>query len=423
MLTNAPRGTKDILPEESVKWVYLENKFREICKAFCYKEIRTPIFEHTELFSRSVGEATDIVQKEMYTFLDKGGRSITLKPEGTAPTARAFIEHKLYSRVLPQKYYYIIPGFRYERPQAGRLREFHQFGVEVFGSPSPIIDVEIMVLAVNFLKCLGLDGIKLHINSIGCNKCREQYKAALKEFVKENSNGLCNTCKERLDKNPLRILDCKNTECKEITKGAPIIIDYLCDECSGHHKEVQELLKTIGIDFEVDNMIVRGLDYYTKTVFEIISDDLGAQSTVCGGGRYDNLIEECGGPPTPGAGFGMGIERLINILEKRNLLDLPDDKLDVFLATADKTYVKEAITLLYELRQKGLCAEMDYMERSLKSQMKYANKLAARFAVIIGDEEIKTGYYTIRNLEEATQEKVKYDDIYDYISNWLKRRG
>jgi len=423
MLTRAPRGTRDILPDESIKWVFLENKFRDHCKTFCYKEIRTPIFEHTELFTRGVGETTDIVQKEMYTFLDKGGRSITLKPEGTAPTARAFIEHKLYSQALPQKYFYIIPGFRYERPQAGRLREFHQFGVEAFGSNSPGIDVEIMVLAMTFLKSLGLDDLKLYINSIGCPECRQEYKKALKAFIKERIDGLCNTCRERWDKNPLRILDCKNPECREIIKDAPTVLEYLCSDCKNHFQEVQDLLSALSIDFIVDDKIVRGLDYYTKTVFEIISDDLGAQSTVCGGGRYDNLIEECGGPPTPATGFGMGIERLISILDKKNLLNLPNDNLDVFLALADETFIKEATVLLYYLRQKGLSVEMDYIGRSLKAQLKYANKLATGFVVIIGEEEVKTGLYTVKNFQEGSQEKVQYKDIYKYIANFFRKRG
>jgi len=419
MLTRAPRGTKDILPDEAVKWVFLENKFRDHCKTFNYKEIRTPVFEHTELFTRGVGETTDIVQKEMYTFLDKGGRSITLKPEGTAPTARAFIEHKLYSQTLPQKYFYIIPGFRYERPQAGRLREFHQFGVEAFGSYSPGIDVEIMVLAMTFLKGLGLDDLKLCINSIGCSKCRQEYKKALKSFIKERSADLCNTCQERWDKNPLRILDCKNPECRKIIKDAPTVINYLCSDCRSHFQKVQDLLTALSVDFIVDDKIVRGIDYYTKTVFEIISDDLGAQSTVCGGGRYDNLIEECGGPPTPGAGFGMGIERLISILDKKNLFNLPGDNLDVFVAVADEAFIKEATFLLYDLRQKGLCVEMDYMGRSLKAQMKYADKLAANFVVIIGDEEVKSGFYTVRNLLKGSQEKVKFNEIYNYVAKCL----
>ncbi|HHW03468.1 MAG TPA: histidine--tRNA ligase [Thermoanaerobacterales bacterium] len=421
MLTQAPRGTRDILPEEAGKWVFLENKFREICRRFSYKEIRTPVFEHTELFQRGVGETTDIVEKEMYTFLDKSGRSITLKPEGTAPTARAYIEHKLYTQTLPVKLFYIIPGFRYERPQAGRLREFHQFGIEAFGSESPHIDVEVMLLAVSFLKNLGLDDIKLHINSIGCETCRSDYVKALKDFLGESRQNLCDTCRSRLDRNPLRVLDCKNPDCQRTLKEAPAVLDFLCEKCKTHFETIKNDLSLLKIDYKVDPRIVRGLDYYTRTVFEIISDDLGAQSTVCGGGRYDNLVQECGGPTTPAAGFGMGIERLITILEKKNLLKIPEEKVDVYIAPLTEEYGNTALRLLYRFRENGISAETDYLKRSLKAQMKYADKIMAQFVVLIGEEEESSGFYTVKDLATGQQQKVAGDKIFEYISNNIRK--
>lgn len=420
MLARAPRGTRDILPNEASSWVYLENKFREVCHRFSYEEIRTPTFEHTELFQRGVGETTDIVEKEMYTFADKSGRSITLKPEGTAPVARAFIEHKLYNNPLPVKFFYIIPGFRYERPQAGRLREFHQFGIEAFGSSNPKIDVEVMALAMFFLKELGLTDIDLHINSIGCEVCRDEYKEALKDFLGEKRELLCSTCRLRIERNPLRILDCKDENCKNILKDAPTILDYLCDNCENHFNEVKKHLSTIGIDYKVDGRIVRGLDYYTKTVFEIISEDLGAQSTVCGGGRYDNLIEECGGPSTPAAGFGMGIERLISILEKKELLNISEKQTDIYIAVLDKKNEDIGMKLLYDLRNHGYCAEIDYLDRSLKSQLKYANKINTKYVVMIGEDEVKSKTFTVKDLASGQQENVDWANIKDYFKNLLK---
>jgi histidyl-tRNA synthetase len=421
MLTQAPRGTRDVLPDEAAKWVYLESKFRDICRRFGYKEIRTPVFEHTELFQRGVGETTDIVEKEMYTFFDRSGRSITLKPEGTAPTARAYIEHKLYTMPLPIKLFYIIPGFRYERPQAGRLREFHQFGIEAFGSKSPKVDVEAMSLAMFFLRELGLEDVGLRINSIGCGSCRAGYKKALKEFLEEKKEFLCTTCKSRWDRNPLRILDCKDPGCKKILEDAPVVLDYLCDECKDHFAEVKTHLSSIGIDFLVDARLVRGLDYYTRTVFEIISEDLGAQSTVCGGGRYDNLVEECGGPPTPAAGFGMGIERLLNIMEKKGLFNIPPDRTDIFIALLDEKYNDVAIKLLYDLRRKGFSADTDYLGRSLKGQMKYADKIMAKYVILIGEEEIKSNFLTVKNLSQGQQQKIGLDDIQNYLLNQIKK--
>lgn len=420
MLTRAPRGTRDILPDEAEKWVYLEDKFRDICRRFNYKEIRTPIFEHTELFQRGIGETTDIVEKEMYTFLDKANRSITLKPEGTAPIARAYIEHKMYNLPLPLKFLYIMPGFRYERPQAGRLRQFHQFGIESFGSQSPRIDVEVMVLAMMFFRELGLNDIDLYINSIGCESCRNRYKKSLKDFFMQKREMFCDTCQSRLERNPLRILDCKNAGCRQIIDDSPVILDYLCNECTDHFDRVKSILTTIGINFTIDSRLVRGLDYYTKTVFEIISEDLGAQSTVCGGGRYDNLVQECGGPHTPAVGFGMGVERLISILENKGLLKIPDQNIEVFIVLLDDEYEAVGIKLLYELRQKGISAEIDYLDRSLKAQMKYADKICARYAVLIGGEEVKTKSFTVKDLRRGSQENIGYESICAYLSNHMK---
>lgn len=421
MLTKAPRGTKDILPDEINKWQFLESEFRKICDIFGYKEIRTPTFEHTELFLRGVGETTDIVEKEMYTFNDKSGRSLTLKPEGTAACARALIEHKLYNQSLPLKLYYIIPGFRYERPQAGRLREFHQFGVEVFGSDNAAVDVEVIGLAMMFLKGLGLEDLDLRINTLGCGKCRENYREALKNYFSFKKESLCDTCRTRLDRNPLRILDCKNDDCKQILGESPKILDFLCDECKDHFEKVKRLLYSLKIDFTVDPMIVRGLDYYTKTVFEIISKDLGAQNTICGGGRYDGLVEECGGPHIPAAGFGMGIERLINVLEKRGLLNLPQKGVDIFLVVMDEEGFETAYKLLFELRGKGLSAEIDYMNRSLKGQMKYADKLKAKFAIIVGEEEIKNNFLTVKDLSNGEQLKLNDKDLFEFLFNNIRK--
>ncbi|SHM52555.1 histidyl-tRNA synthetase [Caldanaerovirga acetigignens] len=417
MLMKAPRGTRDLLPEDCVKWLYVEGVFRETCERFGYREIRTPTFEHTELFQRGIGEATDIVEKEMYTFEDKSGRSITLKPEGTAPVVRAYIEHKLFNNPLPAKFFYISPCFRYERPQAGRQREFHQFGIEAFGSPNPLIDVEVIALAVLFLEQLGLSQLEVHINSIGCKRCREDYKRQLKNFLNKKKDILCETCLIRLDKNPLRILDCKNDECRKELENAPVILDFLCDDCREHFEQVKRDLTAVGIKYKVDPGIVRGLDYYTKTVFEIISEELGAQSTVCGGGRYDDLIEECGGPPTPAAGFGIGVERLILLLETKGLLKIAAWDMDVFIALTGQEQRDYGLRLLYDLRRNGFSAEMDTMGRSLKAQLKYASKIPAKYVFIIGEEEVETGKITVKDLSSGWQEKLPLEDAKAFLKN------
>ncbi|SCG83544.1 histidyl-tRNA synthetase [Proteiniborus sp. DW1] len=421
MLTKAPKGTKDVLATEVYKWQYLEKVFREVCESFGYKEIRTPVFEHTELFERGVGETTDVVQKEMYTFEDKAGRSITLKPEGTAPVVRALIEHKLYSGPLPLKFFYITPCYRYERPQAGRLREFHQFGIEVFGSDQPAVDVEVMALVYNFYKALNVDGIGLNINSIGCSKCRTEYNIKLRNFLEEKLHNLCETCQSRYEKNPMRILDCKNEKCQAEILDAPIMINHLCDECNEHFEKVKEYLELADIKYNVDPKIVRGLDYYTKTAFEFISNEIGSQSTVCGGGRYDGLVEELGGPSTPAVGFGMGIERLLLTLEN-NGIEIPKEKgLDIFIVTIGEKADKEAFRLLNDLRKNEISADKDYLGRSIKAQFKYSDKLEAQYTIVIGDDEVDKGVVSLKNMHSGEQQEVALVNLIDELKSRLGR--
>lgn len=421
MLTKAPKGTKDVLSTESYKWQYLEKNFREVCERYGYKEIRTPVFEHTELFERGVGETTDVVQKEMYTFEDKAGRSITLKPEGTAPVVRAFIEHKLFSSAMPLKFFYITPCYRYERPQAGRLREFHQFGIEVFGSSQPAVDVEVMSLVYDIYKILGVEGIELNINNIGCPKCRTEYNIKLREFLKDKLDNLCETCKSRYEKNPMRILDCKNEKCQAEIMDAPLMINYLCDECNEHFEKVKEYLEIASIEYKVDPKIVRGLDYYTKTAFEFISNEIGSQSTVCGGGRYDGLVEELGGPQTPAVGFGMGMERLLLTLEN-NGIEIPREKgLDIFIVTIGEKADKEAFRLLGNLRKNGISADKDYLGRSIKAQFKYSDKLEAEYTMVIGDDEVNKGIVSLKNMKTGEQQEVKLSNLIDELKSRLGR--
>lgn len=398
------RGTEDILPSDSAVWRYIENIVHDTCKNFGYGEIRTPVFEATELFQRGVGDTTDVVQKEMYTFEDKGGRSVTLRPEGTAAVARSFIEHSLFSNPQPTKLYYIMSCYRYEKPQAGRLREFHQFGVECFGASTPVTDAEVISLAYTVLQKVGVKNLTLNINSIGCPSCRSEYNKALKEYFTGNINSLCDTCKERLEKNPMRILDCKSDICKKIAEGAPEMPDFLCDECSDHFEGLKLQLEAMGIEYKVNPRIVRGLDYYTKTVFEFIADIDGTKSTVCGGGRYDGLIEEIGGKPSPGIGFGMGIERLILQLKSQSdklssLVNSPD----IFIAAIGENAEKQAPVLVLKLRRLGISAECDLLGRSLKAQMKYADKLSARYSVVLGDDEIAGNNAVVKNMTSGEQ--------------------
>lgn len=415
-MINVPKGTKDVLPQDSFKWRYIENAARKVAHAFGFKEMRTPTFEHTEVFLRGIGETTDVVNKEMYTFLDKGDRSITLKPEGTAGVIRSFVENGLYGGTLPFKTYYITPCFRYERPQAGRLREFHQFGVECLGSYTADTDAEIIILAKSFLDEIGLTDYTLYINSIGCKECRKEYHAALKNYLKDNFDLLCKNCKERFDKNPLRILDCKEENCKKIVANAPSILDYLCPDCKEHFEKVKKLLDVSGIDYKIDDKIVRGLDYYTKTVFEFVSEGIGAQGTILGGGRYDGLVEELGGGKIPGVGFAAGIERLL-LLKEGSGNSIPDDAaFDIYIAPMGENAYVKAFELIGALRKKGIIADIDHMNRGIKSQFKFADKINAKFVGIIGDDELSQGKIKIKEMQTGDETTVDFDKVYDFIS-------
>lgn len=398
-----PRGTEDILPQDAEIWNLIESTAKDICLKYGYKEIRTPVFEETSLFSRGVGDTTDVVQKEMYTFNDKGGRSITLRPEGTASLARSYIENSLYANPQPTKLFYLISCYRYEKPQSGRLREFHQFGLECFGSENTATDAEIITLALDFFEALKVKGLCLSINSIGCPKCKPVYNKELKDYFSANINELCDNCKGRLEKNPMRILDCKSPICHKIAEGAPKMLDYLCDDCKKEFESLKKYLDAAGTNYIVDSGIVRGLDYYTRTVFEITSDALGAQSAVCGGGRYNGLVEELGGKPTPGIGFAIGIERLILILKAQGA-ELPESPVpDIFIGTiGDKADVFTQ-KLLHDLRRAGIHAERDLCARSVKAQMKYANKLGARYSVVLGDDEVSAGRASLKRMDDGMQ--------------------
>ncbi len=397
-MINKPRGTEDILPADSHIWRKIERTANEVCNLYGYKEIRTPVFEDTSLFQRGVGDTTDVVQKEMYTFEDKGGRSITLRPEGTASLARSFIENSLYANPQPTKLYYNISCYRYEKPQSGRLREFHQFGIECFGGTSDATDAEVITLALSFFEKLGVKDLVLNINSIGCPVCKKAYNEKLKKYFEEYAEKLCDTCKTRLEKNPMRIIDCKSDICSEIAKDAPKMIDNLCEDCDNHFKKTTAYLDALNIDYVVNPDIVRGLDYYTRTVFEITSDALGAQSTVCGGGRYNGLVEELGGKPTEGIGFAMGIERLIMIMKAQGLCEDANDTPDIFIAAIGDTADIKAQKLCYDLRSMGIAAERDLCDRSVKAQMKFANKLGAKFSIVLGDDEIANNKGDIKDM-------------------------
>lgn len=411
---NAPKGTKDVLPAEVGKWHKIEDTIRAICARFGYQEIRTPVFESTELFERGVGDATDVVNKEMYTFLDKGGRSITLRPEGTSAVVRSYVEHHLEAAGLPQKLYYIMSCYRYEKPQAGRLREFHQFGIETFGAQGPDIDAEIIALAHTLFSELGVTGLQLRINSIGCPVCRKEYNEALRNYFESHRQTLCGTCQERLEKNPLRILDCKSPVCHEIAEKAPVILDYLCEDCHEHFSSLQEQLKGLGMDFTVDPHIVRGLDYYTKTVFEFVSDSIGAQGTVCGGGRYDGLVEELGGAPTCGMGFGLGLERLLLLLESQQISLSATNPLTLYLATIGEEASRAALPLLLSWRKQGISCEKDYAGRSLKAQMKQADRLGVRYVIVLGEEELKNQRVQIKEMATGETTQLSMEEIVSF---------
>ncbi|MDD6218876.1 MAG: histidine--tRNA ligase [Selenomonadaceae bacterium] len=415
MLTNAPRGTKDILPDTVGDWLYIEKEIRDLCKRFGYQEIRTPVFEHTELFQRGIGEGTDVVDKEMYTFTDRGGRSVTLRPENTASAVRAYLQNKLYAEADLVKLFYIGSMFRYDRPQAGRLREFHQFGIEALGESNPAVDAEVILLAIKLLEGLGLKDLELSINSVGCPECRSQYRTMLQDFFRDKLEDLCEDCKSRFDRSPLRILDCKKDSDKPYMADAPKITDCLCEECSSHFEALKQHLAKAGVGFKHDPRLVRGLDYYTKTAFEIKYPPLGAQSAVAGGGRYDGLIEEMGGNHTPAVGFATGLERLLLALENQNLLPDKNRSVDAYVVALGEKAQAEAFKLVMDLRDAGLSAAIDYAGRSMKAQMKQANKLNAKYAVILGDDEIAEGAALIRSMADSSQEKVAFDAVIEKI--------
>lgn len=419
METKAPRGTYDILPPESAAWQYIEGVLRSTAELYGYQEVRTPIFEHTELFERGVGASTDVVTKEMYTFFDRSKRSLTLRPENTASCVRAFIEHRVYSGMLPVKWYYMGPMFRYDRPQTGRFRQFNQFGVEVFGSRSPGLDAEVIILLVHILANLGLDEYELHLNSVGCPGCRASYREKLISHITPVRNSLCEDCQQRYLVNPLRVLDCKNKNCHKAIEGYPTLADNLCKDCREHYDSVQEVLVGNDIHFLHDDNLVRGLDYYTNTAFEIHIPSIGAQSAIGGGGRYDGLVEECGGPPTPGVGFAMGLERLLLALSQLKLQEDLKSGPEVFVITASEKYDALAFRVVQELRFAGIMAEKDYNARGLKAQMKYADRLGATLAVIIGDDEVKNYELTLRNMGTGEQESVGVAEAVSRIKEML----
>ncbi|MBE7050520.1 MAG: histidine--tRNA ligase [Ruminococcaceae bacterium] len=407
MLTKAPKGTMDILPQNSYKWQYIEEEIRKICKEFGVKEIRTPVFEHTELFQRGVGDTTDVVEKEMYTFNDKGDRSITLRPEGTAGAVRSFIEHGMFNDPQPTKMYYLISCYRYEKPQAGRYREFHQFGVEYFGTQSPATDAEMISLPWMLYKRLGLKNLTLNINSIGCPKCRKEYNEKLRDYLKSRYDDLCETCKNRYDRNPMRILDCKSSVCKGIVKDAPLLIDCICDECKDHFEAVKKYLTCMDIPFSIDPLIVRGLDYYTKTVFEITAKNENSNGTICGGGRYDGLVEELGGGYVPACGFALGMERLLLTMEEQGIEIENKQKLQLYVGHIGDENSFYAQKLVSELRELGICVDRDHLGRSVKAQMKYANKLGVKYSLILGDDEIAQKRAKLKNMDEGIETEIE----------------
>ncbi|MCQ2514449.1 MAG: histidine--tRNA ligase [Ruminococcus sp.] len=412
LITKKIKGTEDVLPKESYRWQFVEDIMRKESAAYGFKEIRTPVFEHTELFQRGVGQTTDVVQKEMYTFDTKGGESVTLRPEGTAGAARAVLEHSLENDGLPIKASYFVSCYRYEKPQAGRLREFHQFGIEEYGTQSPMADAELICVAQSIFDRLGIKQLRLEINSIGCPTCRNEYHRALKEYFGGHTEELCDTCNSRLEKNPMRILDCKSPICSKIAENAPKITDYLCDECKEHFAQVQKYLDVAGVEYIVNPTIVRGLDYYTKTVFEFVTDFIGAQGTVCGGGRYDGLIEELGGKHLPSLGFAMGIERLLMLMDKQGIEIPKPSTCDLYVATMGDNAKLKAFTLVKSVRDCGLIAETDIVGRGLRPQMKYADKIGAKYSMVLGDNEIEQGEAEIKNMTNGEKTTLKLDETF-----------
>lgn len=412
VITKKIKGTEDVLPKDSYRWQFVEDVMRKESEAYGFKEIRTPVFEHTELFARGVGQTTDVVQKEMYTFDTKGGESVTLRPEGTAGAARAVLEHGLVNDSLPIKASYFVSCYRYEKPQAGRLREFHQFGLECYGTQSPVADAELICAAQSIFDRLGIKQLRLEINSIGCPTCRAEYHKALKEYFYGYKDELCETCNSRLEKNPMRILDCKSPVCSKIAGGAPKITDYLCDECKEHFASVQKYLDAAGVEYTVNPTIVRGLDYYTKTVFEFVTDFIGAQGTVCGGGRYDGLIEELGGKHLPSLGFAMGIERLLMLMDKQGIEIPKPSTCDLYVAVMGESASLKSFEIIKAVRSCGLIAETDIVGRGLRAQMKYADKIGAKFSMVLGDNEIEQGKAVIKNMSSGEQTEIVLDDTF-----------
>lgn len=412
VITKKIKGTEDVLPKDSYRWQFVEDVMRKESAAYGFKEIRTPVFEHTELFARGVGQTTDVVQKEMYTFDTKGGESVTLRPEGTAGAARAVLEHGLVNDSLPIKASYFVSCYRYEKPQAGRLREFHQFGLECYGTQSPVADAELICAAQSIFDRLGIKQLRLEINSIGCPACRAEYHKALKEYFYGYKDELCETCNSRLEKNPMRILDCKSPVCSKIAQGAPKITDYLCDECKDHFASVQKYLDAAGVEYTVNPTIVRGLDYYTKTVFEFVTDFIGAQGTVCGGGRYDGLIEELGGKHLPSLGFAMGIERLLMLMDKQGIEIPKPSTCDLYVAVMGESASLKSFEIIKAVRSCGLIAETDVVGRGLRAQMKYADKIGAKFSMVLGDNEIEQGKAVIKNMSSGEQTEIVLDDTF-----------
>lgn len=414
MITQRPKGTQDWYGKNMHMRTLIEELARKLCKVYHIKEVITPVFEHTVLFQRGVGETTDVVQKEMYTFQDKGDRSITLKPEGTAGAMRAYLENNMYAESQPTKLFYVTPAFRYEQPQSGRFRQHHQFGVEFVGSKSPLAEVELITLITTFIKEIGLRDAMLHINSIGCGNCRKTYNEALLDYLKQHEAKLCPTCKERMIKNPLRVLDCKVPTCKEIVKDAPRTIEYLDDECRDHFEELQSLLRELNIPYVIDTGIVRGLDYYTKTVFEFVNEE---GFTLCGGGRYDNLIHELDEKQDiPSVGFGMGIERILYFLEKEGVELAPEPEVTLYVGILGKEAKAAAYSIVNELRKADIVVETDYMDRSVKAQMKYANKIGAKNTVIVGADELANNLVNIKNMDNGEQTEVALDGIVTYFA-------
>lgn len=412
VITKKIKGTEDVLPKDSYRWQFVEDVMRKESATYGFKEIRTPVFEHTELFARGVGQTTDVVQKEMYTFDTKGGESVTLRPEGTAGAARAVLEHGLVNDSLPIKASYFVSCYRYEKPQAGRLREFHQFGLECYGTQSPVADAELICAAQSIFDRLGIKQLRLEINSIGCPTCRAEYHKALKEYFYGYKDELCETCNSRLEKNPMRILDCKSPVCSKIAQGAPKITDYLCDECKEHFASVQKYLDAAGVEYTVNPTIVRGLDYYTKTVFEFVTDFIGAQGTVCGGGRYDGLIEELGGKHLPSLGFAMGIERLLMLMDKQGIEIPKPSTCDLYVAIMGESASLKSFEIIKAVRSCGLIAETDIVGRGLRAQMKYADKIGAKFSMVLGDNEIEQGKAVIKNMSSGEQTEIVLDDTF-----------